>query len=111
MLLLFITTQITTNLLAQTSSQNDIKKVFDNYYEERLKLFPIEATQQGDARYNDLLPNDGSRSFIRAQHEFYTKYQRELKKYNYQKLNSDDKISYDILVDGRIQRLPISKRG
>ena len=35
----------------------DLAKLFDQYFEDRLKLFPLEATAQGDNRYNDQLPN------------------------------------------------------
>jgi hypothetical protein len=40
----------------QQGNQN-FDKVLNNYYEDRIKLFPLEATSAGDARYNDLLPN------------------------------------------------------
>ena len=32
-------------------------KLFADYYEEHLKLYPLEATFAGDNRYDDLLPN------------------------------------------------------
>ena len=100
LILLFTTTSTTINLFAQTSTEDKgLHQLFDNYYEDGLKLFPLEATYQGDTRYNDLLPINGSQSFLKAQHEFYTKYQKALKKYNYQKLSNQDKISYDILMD------------
>lgn len=100
LLLLFIATSTTTKLLAQTINDNkELHQLFDDYYEDRLKLFPIEATKLGDSRYNDRLPNDGSLSFLNEQHAFYSKYQNALKKYNYQKLNKQDKISYDILMN------------
>ena len=31
--------------------------LLDSYYEESLQLYPMNATAQGDSRYNDLLPN------------------------------------------------------
>ena len=60
----------------QKQSDNDISKnmskVFDNYYEERLKLFPLEATAIADNRYNDQLRCDISDTYreklIRAAH-------------------------------------------
>lgn len=56
--------------LLQTSAQPARKnaalhQLFEDYYEDRLKLFPLEATAQGDPRYNDQLPNSVSMSFIR----------------------------------------------
>jgi len=35
-----------------------IAEVFENYYQERLALYPLDATYAGDERYNDLFPND-----------------------------------------------------
>ena len=34
-----------------------IADVFADYYEDRLRLYPMEATFAGDNRYNDSLPN------------------------------------------------------
>ena len=36
----------------------EINQVFENYYQESLKLYPLNATSQGDNRYNNFLPND-----------------------------------------------------
>ncbi len=35
-----------------------LSQLFNSYYEQRMRLFPIEATQNGDNRYNDKLPVD-----------------------------------------------------
>jgi len=100
LILLLIITLPNTKLFAQTLTEDKaLHQLFDNYYEDRLQLFPVEATYIGDTRYNDLLLNDGSDSFLNQQHDFYTKYQNALKKNDYQKLNQQDKISYDILMD------------
>jgi hypothetical protein len=37
----------------------------DNYYEEGLLFNPIAATQRGDNRYNDLLPNDIAAPYLK----------------------------------------------
>ena len=98
--LLFFAISSTANLIAQVSTGNKaLHQFFDDYYEESLKLFPINATYEGDTRYNDLLPNDGSISFLKEKHNFHTKYQQGLKKFDYQTLNEQDKVSYDILMD------------
>ena len=79
------------------SQNTSLHKLFDNYYEDRLKLFPFEATEHGDNRYNDLLPNNGSVRFIQELNSFYNKYLSGLKKYKRQSLNNDDRTSYDLL--------------
>lgn len=78
-------------------SQNvSLHKLFDNYYEERLKLFPLEATNNGDMRYNDLLPDEGSEHISKV-NSFYDKYLSDIKKYNRQYLSTDDRVSFDLL--------------
>jgi len=77
----------------------NFSKLCDQYYEEGLKLFPLNATYAGDDRYNDLLPNDGSVQFINETKDFYTKYLDSLKGYDRQKLNENDRLSYDVLKD------------
>jgi uncharacterized protein (DUF885 family) len=74
-----------------------IKTVFDNYYQDRLALYPLEATMFGDDRYNDRMPDDltvAGRAKLTA---FYKKYIDELAKYDREKLNPEEKASWDLL--------------
>ncbi|WP_227698993.1 DUF885 domain-containing protein [Spirosoma radiotolerans] len=80
-----------------TTANTDFATVLDDYYEQRLKLFPIEATQQGDNRYNDQLPNDISQAFLGQTKAFYTNTLEKLNSFDREKLSDEDKISYDIL--------------
>lgn len=80
-----------------TTSNPDFATVLDNYYEQRLKLFPVEATQQGDNRYNDRFPNDISQAFLEETKTFYTGTLEKLNTFDREKLSDEDKISYDIL--------------
>ncbi len=85
---------------AQTAQGNiPLHQIFDRYYEDYLRLYPLTATAAGDPRYNDQLPNTGSAAFIKAQHDFYTRYAAELKTIAYSQLNAEDQISYAILQD------------
>jgi uncharacterized protein (DUF885 family) len=79
------------------SQNTSLHKLFDNYYEDRLKLFPFEATENGDNRYNDRLPNNGSAQYIKQLTVFYDRYLAGLKKYKRQSLNNTDRTSYDLL--------------
>src|ERR1700761_3664368 len=81
---------------APTESNKDIAKLFNDYYEDRLKLYPLEATSAGDNRYNDQLPNDGSAEFIKRSHDFYISYLNKLKTFKREELNEEDQLSYDI---------------
>jgi uncharacterized protein (DUF885 family) len=80
-----------------TAANADFAQTVDNYYEERLKLFPLEATFQGDNRYNDLLPNSNSQAFLDETKAFYSTNLEKLKAFDREKLSEQDKISYDIL--------------
>lgn len=81
---------------AASSPNKELAKVFDDYYEESLKLSPLSATSQGDNRYNDLLPNDISQEFLAKSKAFCSDYLEKIKKFDRESLNDDDKIAYDI---------------
>ncbi|GAB4021120.1 DUF885 domain-containing protein [Spirosoma koreense] len=81
----------------QKTSSADFASVLDDYYEQRLKLFPAEATLQGDNRYNDQFPNDISQAFLAQTKSFYTSTLEKLNAFDREKLSEEDKISYDIL--------------
>ena len=84
---------------AQKIEKNEaFKNMLAAYYDEGLTFNPIGATQRGDNRFNDQLPNNISAPFIKKVHDFNVKYLQELKKYNRKSLSSFDKISYDILL-------------
>ena len=82
----------------EASVQNNEKlaSLLDRYYEERLKFFPIEATIVGDNRYNDLLYPDFTESNKEIRKKFYTLYLDEIKTFDREQLNQNDKISFDI---------------
>src|SRR5438128_1320975 len=73
----------------------ELSTLFNNYYEERLPLFPLEATAIGDPRYNDLLPVDFSDAYRDTLRNFYSRYLTYLTKYERENLNYQDKLSYD----------------
>ena len=70
--------------------------LFDAYWEDRAKLFPLNATAQGDNRYNDQLPNDQTRAFRQQQEQFYRRYLTGLQKFDRARLPADERVSYDI---------------
>ncbi|MBC8083198.1 MAG: DUF885 domain-containing protein [Hymenobacter sp.] len=74
----------------------ELKGLFAGYWEEQARLFPLDATTQGDNRYNDQLPNDGTQAFRQQLTACYQKYLGGLKKFDREKLSENDKISYDI---------------
>ncbi len=88
------------NVLFAQTPQNNIafNKLLNDYFEEGLSLDPLTATQIGDNRFNDLLPNDISVPHLQKLHNYNTKYQKLLAAFKKESLNSFDKISYDIIT-------------
>ncbi|MGA9212183.1 DUF885 domain-containing protein [Kaistella sp.] len=75
----------------------NLDSIAANYYEQYLKLYPLEATAQGDLRYNDQLPINIDKDFVSGEITFYNSVQNQLKKVDYKSLNDDNKTVYDVL--------------
>jgi uncharacterized protein (DUF885 family) len=73
-------------------------RVLKDYYDDRMRYFPVEATQNGDNRYNDQLPADFTDSYLDTLHNFYQRYLDKILVFDREKLNPNDQISYDILI-------------
>ncbi|HKR05462.1 MAG TPA: DUF885 domain-containing protein [Bacteroidia bacterium] len=78
-------------------SGNNISEFFQRYYDERMQLFPLEATANGENRYNDMLPIDISESYRQKIKSFYESFLHELNGYDRNALAENDQVSYDIL--------------
>ena len=83
--------------IALPKSEANIDSIASKYYEGYLKMYPLEATMQGDSRYNDLLSNNISSEFISKEIEFYTETQKKLKSIDYDDLSDEQKTVYDVL--------------
>jgi len=92
---------IATQLSAQSQKQQNknLNKLFENYYEEGLKLFPLRATSVGDNRYNHLLYADFTNSYREKIKNYYSRYLNELSKYTVEDLDRQDRLSALILKD------------
>ncbi|MFT6417103.1 MAG: hypothetical protein ACJARZ_002460, partial [Dokdonia sp.] len=55
--------------------------LLDNYYEDGLKLNPLNATMAGDARYNDQFPDALSPEHKAKVKAYYTAYKEALANY------------------------------
>ncbi|HLG53533.1 MAG TPA: DUF885 family protein, partial [Steroidobacteraceae bacterium] len=72
--------------------------LYDQYWEEVLKLNPVQATFQGDNRYNDQLPDFGSAAFRQQQHDFTTRWLKTMQDIGPDGLQGQDLLSYQIFV-------------
>lgn len=81
---------------SSTAAEQKLSSVLDNYYEERLVLFPLEATAIADNRYNDQLPNDISAAHRTKIRSMYQKYLDQLAQLDTAALNEQEQLSYAI---------------
>jgi hypothetical protein len=62
-------------------NKNELPALFENYYNERMKLFPLESTANGDTLYNDQLPIEFTDEYVSLLKDFYSKYVTALQAY------------------------------
>ena len=74
----------------------DLAKVLNDYYSDQMRYFPLVATQNGDKRYNDLLPVDFTDSYLDTLRLFYERYQNLILAFDRDKLNHNDQLSYNV---------------
>ncbi|GAB3532688.1 DUF885 domain-containing protein [Pontibacter brevis] len=89
------TTEQEQNTEAVQADQN-LSQLFENYFEARLKLFPLEATAIADNRYNDQLPNDLSQEHEAQVRQLYQSYLDRINQIDRSKLSAQEQVSYDI---------------
>lgn len=81
-----------------TASSGDFAKVLTDYYEETLKMYPLNATSAGDNRYNDQLPNFLSDEFKQKEKTFYTQYKNKIMEFKDENLSESELLSKEILL-------------
>lgn len=80
------------------TANTELAALFDKYYEERLQLFPLEATSVGDDRYNDKLYADFTDSYRKKLKDFYSRYLIYAEKFSNKTLNENDKLNHEIFT-------------
>ncbi len=97
-LLLFVQCSIGKN--TSVEEKNDaLNKLMEDYYGQRMTLFPIEATWNGDTLQNDKLYPDFTDSYRAKLKDFYSNTLSSLQKIDREGLNENDKISYDFMKE------------
>ncbi len=94
---LFASCKLNSESQKETVAANkDLTAVFEKFHEEGLLLRPVDATYEGDNRFNDKLAIDFTDSYRDSLKRYYDKYESLLAGFDKEKLNEQDKLSYDI---------------
>jgi len=89
----------------QDAKARQLDALYAEYWEALLKLNPLRATFQGDARYNDQLPNYLSAASRQREHAFLTQWLKKVQDVGEAGLDGQDLLSYRIFVDELTQAL------
>ncbi len=89
----------------QADKAAQLNQLYADYWEGVLKLNPLQATFQGDNRYNDQLPDMGSAEFRKQTHDFTTEWLGKVEKLGDAGLSGQDLLSYRIFVEEQKQSL------
>lgn len=84
----------TTSTTTIAPGSKSLNELYEAYWEERMQLFPLEATANGDNRYNDRMTITIAESFRDSLKQFYTKYAARINETDTTKLSADDLLSY-----------------
>ncbi|KQZ59923.1 MULTISPECIES: DUF885 family protein [unclassified Lysobacter] len=72
--------------------------LYGQYWEEVLKLNPVQATFQGDNRYNDQLPDFGTAQYRQESHDFTVRWLKTVQDIGPAGLQGQDLLSYETFV-------------
>lgn len=97
-------------------SEKQLSGLFNDYHEQYLTLFPLEATAFGDMRYNDQLSIRISPDFMAKEKDFYERILARLAKVNRARTSDSLRLAADILdyelnmriegMDHKTERIP-----
>jgi len=83
---------------AQSGKAAKLDAMYAQYWEEFLRLNPVAATYQGDARFNDQLPDTYSAAYRQRMHDFHARWLQRVEPMGLTGLNEQARISYQIFV-------------
>lgn len=79
------------------SKEHDFTALTKNYFDDKNKLEPLNATQNGQSSYNDQLQFEMTDSYRKEQAAFFDKYETELAQIDTAALSVEEKNSFDII--------------
>ena len=97
---------------SKQKTQDKFDEFLEQYYQENLELYMLNATSIGDHRYNDSLPNYLSKGFKKKEKRYYSNYGRELSGFSDSKLTEEQLLSKKILrweIDINLERIKYPK--
>ncbi|GAA4363504.1 DUF885 domain-containing protein [Kangiella marina] len=86
---------------AEQSEAEKAKAIYEAYWEENLKMNPLNATFMGDDRYNDTLGDFGSEKGRAEALAFSKKYLKKIQSIDESKLEGQALLSYQIFKNER----------
>ena len=90
---------------AQADKAQRLDALYEQYWEEVLRMNPVQATFQGDPRYNDQLPDFLSADFRAQARAFNARWLKTIEDIGPAGLTGQDLLSYEIFVrDARLQQ-------
>ncbi len=90
--------QDNTSTITTPTKNEAFNTLLDNYYEDGLKLNPLNATSAGDNRYNNLLPNALTANYVVKKKEYYTNYKTKANAFKTESLSKSEQLSKAILI-------------
>lgn len=88
-----------------TTAQRDLQQLFEDYHQQYLILFPLEATNFGDSRYNDQLQLSISAEFLAKEQHFYQQTLERLQAIDLAEVDDTSRLMAAILSDELQTRL------
>lgn len=91
--------------VAEPSASARLRDLYEEYFEDALKLSPLSATYLGDERYNDRLENPATLDYQRAAESLERRFLVRARAIRPDGLQGSELISYEAFVNGRAQQL------
>ncbi len=89
----------------QADKAQRLDALYEQYWEEVLRMNPVQATFQGDPRYNDQLPDFLSADFREQARAFNARWLKTIEDIGPAGLTGQDLLSYEIFLrDARLQQ-------
>ncbi|WP_269790671.1 DUF885 family protein [Stenotrophomonas sp. Iso1] len=77
---------------------SQLNRIYDEYWDASMRLNPLQATFQGDTRFNDQLPNFLSPASRQQSHDFMVEWLGKVEKLGADGLQGQDLLSYEIFL-------------